>query len=470
MRIDDITFSRFVNNDLPQAKMVEVEKILIEHGEINAAVHASMMNYSINKDYADDLLGIDEKNISVKDRITLQDDSEKMNNKSLILKNTTMNNKLSKEEILKVQELAVKFNESYNAELSLEDNLVNFYLEQRPGTFPEDAQAVVTALKSGVTSFNDNLKKALENGDFDYSAELANLASDLSLKEKYEMYINFLAALQTLCVENLSSEQASKLENYHTIRERLLVEEDVTEEMLYEVEEKIGLLLKNNNLCLGNIESLKDLIEELPNGIGAIESVVINSEQDMREKIVLSMSTYIAYQNEEIESLKGQELSPEVIATAVAAGVEEMHLMNELNSGRTTIDKVIMVLKIIGGIALFSLLAYVAFNFVTFFAASCSAMFMLLYGTSTIALIGALLTFAFVAWSLYSTALDAGEKVMSWSSRIFDAVVNTWREIVWPSTFAILYGIGEWFTSLFQKKTVVEEQQNNVEETQQTLC
>lgn len=61
MRVDDITFSRFVNNDLSQAKMIEIEKMLIEDGEINASVQASMLNLSINKDYADDLLGIDKK-------------------------------------------------------------------------------------------------------------------------------------------------------------------------------------------------------------------------------------------------------------------------------------------------------------------------------------------------------------------------------------------------------------------------
>ena len=59
MKVDDITFSRFVNNDLPQAKMVEIEKSLIEDGEINASIQASMLNYSLNEAYAKDLLGIE---------------------------------------------------------------------------------------------------------------------------------------------------------------------------------------------------------------------------------------------------------------------------------------------------------------------------------------------------------------------------------------------------------------------------
>lgn len=460
MKVDDITFSRFVNNDLPQAKMVEIEKSLIEDGEINASIQASMLNYSLNEAYAKDLLGIDKKIISRKDRTTLDSDSKESNNESLILKSTTMNNKLSKEEILKVQELAAKFNESYNSELSLEENLVKFYLTERPGAFPEDAYTIVNGLKSGIVSFNANLKKALENGEFDYATELKELTSEMPINEKYELYINFLAALQTLSVGNLSTEQASQLENFQTIRERLIVKDEVTEEMLRDVEDKIGQLLKNNNFCLGSLESLKELIDELPNGSEAVESVVINSEQDMREKMITSMATYIAYQNEELESLKGQELSPEVIAISVAAGVEEMHVMDDLNSGRTTIDKAIKVLKIIGGIALFSLLAYVAFNCITAIGTLSMVMFMVAFGSTTIATVGALLASIFVVWSLTNSAFDAGEKIMNWSSRIFDVVVNTWRETVWPSIFTVLHNIGDWFVSLFQKRTIVESQQN----------
>lgn len=461
MKVDDITFSRFVNNDLPQAKMVEIEKSLIEDGEINASIQASMLNYSLNEAYAKDLLGIDEKIISRKDRTTLDSDSKESNNESLILKSTTMNNKLSKEEILKVQELAAKFNESYNSELSLEENLVKFYLTARPGVFPEDAYTIVNGLKSGIVSFNANLKKALENGEFDYATELKELASEMPINEKYELYINFLAALQTLSVGNLSIEQASQLENFQTIRERLIVKDEVTEEMLRDVEDKIGQLLKNNNFCLGSLESLKELIGELPNGSEAVESVVINSEQDMREKMITSMATYIAYQNEELESLRGQELTPEAIAISVAAGIEEMHVMNDLNSGRTTVDKAIKVLKIIGGIALFSLLAYVAFNCITAIGTLSMVMFMVAFGSTTIATIGAFLASLFVVWSLTNSAFNAGEKIINWSSRIFDVVVDTWRETVWPSIFVVLRGIKDWFVSLFQKKSIVEVQQNN---------
>lgn len=461
MKVDDITFSCFVNNDLPQSKMIEIEKSLIEDGEINASIQASMLNYSLNEEYAKDLLGIDEKNFFIKDRTTLDHDSKESNNESFILKSTTMNNKLSKEEVLKVQELTKKINESYNTELSLEENLVKFYLAERPGAFPEDAYDIVNGMKSGIVSFNANLKKALENGEFDYASELKKIASEMPINQKYELYINFLAALQSLCVSNLSAEQTTQLDNFQTIREKLIVKDEVTEEMLNDVENKIGQLLKNNNFCLGSIESLKELINELPNGSEAVESVVNNTEQDMREKMIASMATYIAYQNEELESLRGQELSPEATAISVAAGVEEMHVMNDLNSGKTTVDKAIRVLKIIGGIALFSLLAYIAFNCITAIGTLSMAMFMVAFGSTTIATIGAFITSLFVVWSLTNSTFNAGEKIMNWSSRIFDAVVNTWRETVWPSIFVVLEDIKDWFVALFQKKSIAEIQQND---------
>lgn len=465
MKVDDITFSLFVGNNLSQAKMMEVEKLLIQNNEVDSSIQASILNHSLNRDRAEEMLGVDSENkleeiLASKDRNMCHVDSREVNKEKIIINSTTMNNKLSKEEILKVQELVVKFNESYNAELSLEENLVKFYLTQRPGTFPEDAYTITNGLKSGIVSFNANLKKALENGEFDYAAELKEIASEMPTNEKYELYVNFLAALQTLCVENLSSEQAAQLNNFQTIRERLIVKDDVTEDMLRDVEDKIDQLLENNNFCLGSIESLKELIDELPNGVEAVEGIVTDSEQDMREKMITSMATYIAYQNEELESLRGQDLSPEIIALSVAVGVEEMHVMNDLNSGRTTVDKAIKVLKIIGGIALFSLLAYVAFNCITAIGTLSMVMFMVAFGSTTIATIGAFLASLFVVWSLTNSAFNAGEKIINWSSRIFDVVVNTWRETVWPSIFAVLHSVKEWFILLFQKKSIVEVQQN----------
>ena len=432
MRIDDFTFCLFVDNALSHEDMQKVEKQLIEVNEADATLHASMLSYTLNKDLADEMLGI-EKNVDQKARNVEEQDSRILNTESLTQKSTTMNNKLSKEEILKVQELVVKFNESYDGQLSLKENLVNFYLTQRPGAFPEDAYSITSGLESGIVSFNANLKKALENGEFDYAAELREIALEMPLNEKYQLYMNFLAALQTLCVENLSAEQTSQLEGIQTIQKPLIVEGNVTEDMLHELEDKIGQLLKNNNLCLGSVENLKELMEELPNGTEAVENIVADSEQDVREKMIASMATYIAYQNEELESLEGQELSPEVIAISVAAGVEEMHVMDDLKSGRTTVDKAIMILKIIGGIALFSLLVYVALFEVAIIAGVTLAVFYKVFGASLIVTIVACALSLVAGLGAMKIMEKVGEAIMDFSSRTFDLLVDTWRKLAWPA-------------------------------------
>ena len=61
MKIDDITFSKFVGNALPQSKMIEVEQQLIVDNEAINAINASIADFELNEDKAGILLGIDLK-------------------------------------------------------------------------------------------------------------------------------------------------------------------------------------------------------------------------------------------------------------------------------------------------------------------------------------------------------------------------------------------------------------------------
>ena len=153
MKVDDLLFSKYVANALPQAKMVEVEQQLMRDGEAEAAVVASIVNFEQNADQAEVLLGVDEyeeqKNENIfleKDRKAVKTSSEMVYNESETQNNLGMNINFSKDEALKVQELVAQFNEKYNQELTLDENLAQFYLDQRPGTFPEDAHEVVKGI------------------------------------------------------------------------------------------------------------------------------------------------------------------------------------------------------------------------------------------------------------------------------------------------------------------------------------
>lgn len=464
--VDDITFTLFVNNSLTQKSMSEVEEALMKNGEIDAAIKASIINHSVNRNVADDMLGLDdvqysENNTSGKDRISFEAGSIGVNNGSLTNNEVIMSEKLTKEEILKIQDLIRSFEDFKNPEKPLEDNLADFYLNECPGTFPEDAIEIVRSLKSGVETFNSSFRRAMEDNAFDYSSELKNISADMSLKERYELYINFLAALETISVENLSEEQKTQIENYEEIRSRIYVKGEVSEEMVEDVESKIANLIDNNTLCLGSVEALKHLIAELPNGSDAIGQITLSENQGYREKLVASMATYIAYQNGDIESLRNLNLSPESIAISTSAGIEEMNVLSELGSGKTTVDNAIKILKIIGGVALFALLAYASVVAISAIGVLISSLFMGIWGASTIATIGALAISLFCVYSLTNTAVDVGASIMKISSRLFDMVVGVWRETAWPAIKSAIQSTVNWFSSLFNKKSILVQDENS---------
>ena len=471
MNVDDITFSRFVNNGLSHGEMTEVEKSLINAGEINASLQACILNYEINVVKAEEMLGADVENpeqiSSAEDRNDMSTVSKE--EKQQILSTAIMDYKFSKKELQTIKRLTDLIKESMNSETSFEDNLTQFYLSQCSGTFPEEAHEIVSGIRHGIDIFNANLQQAMSEAGFDYVSELKKISSEMTISEKYELYVNFLAALQTLNMNNLSSEQMSQIEEFQTIRERLVVNGDVSEEMLADVERQIAAMLQNNMFCMGSVESLKDLISELPNGMEAIERIITGSERDVREKLIASVATYAAYRNEQLESLAGKDISPEEIAIAISAGMEEMRVMNDLKAGRTTVDKVIKVLKIIGGVALFSLLAYMALIGIAAIGTMTATLASFIFGASAVATIGALIAGVLVIWPLTQSAVNVGGRVMEWSSRAFDAVVDTGRETAWPAVRNGLESVWNWFASLFRNGTVIRQEQKNDLQTAQTI-
>lgn len=461
MAIDDITFSRFVNNDLSYSEMLMAEESLMACGEVDAVIQASILNYAVNAVMADDMLGIDSENEEfsvLKDRNNDGADSKEQKSN---LSTTSMKTNFSKEELQTIQQISDSITVSINPEIPFKENLMNIYIEQRPGSFPEEAQDIVSRIRGSIEKFIANLQQAMSEVGFDYVSELKKVSSEMNLQERYELYINFFAALQTMSINNLSPEQMSQIENFQTVRERLFVNGDVTEDMLADVERQIAAMLQNNTFCMGSIETVKTLISELPKGSDAIENIILGSEKDIMTKMIAALAAYIAYRNGQIESLVGQEMSPEEIAISVSAGMEEMKVMNDLTAGRTTVDKAIKILKIIGGVALFSILAYFAVSGIIAIGAMTAVMFSVIFGTSTIASIGSLLIGGLVTWSLIDSALTVGDKMLNWSSRMFDMVIESWRETAWPAVKRALQNGLNWFFSLFHSDIIVKQEQNN---------
>lgn len=61
-KVDDLIFGDFVANNLSHEDMIAVEKKLIDLGEVDSSLFASMAFYHINRDLADELLGEDKYN------------------------------------------------------------------------------------------------------------------------------------------------------------------------------------------------------------------------------------------------------------------------------------------------------------------------------------------------------------------------------------------------------------------------
>lgn len=459
MKIDDITFFRFANNLLDKDDMANTAKALHEAGEMDAVLHSSVIAYEANTALAEEMLGIDcetmnaeiigvEKNILEKDRIVVGDLSKEVNNISQRIMTANIN--LTKDEQKYVLSIIESFNSfAINAgDISFNDKLVKFYLEQHPGSFPDDAYKLVGEMRHGIEMFNANLKKALSESGFDYADELHKLAADMVVKDKYELYANFLAALQTIAIGNLSVDQFAFVEDYQTIRGRLEVTGEVSDDMLAEIETKIADMLNENTLCLGSIDQFRHLIDELPKGTDGIEQTTHGSEEYMRQKLIASMATFIAWQNDRLESMHGKEFTAESIAIATAAGVEQAHVINDLHAGRTSVDRAIHILKIIGGVALFSTLAYFAFMAMITVNTIVGAFLTNLLGTSVIASFGSLAAIAMLSVGMGDVFYGISTRVMSLASRTFDLLVDTWRNTAWPVVSETLNTMWLWLNGM----------------------
>ena len=301
-----------------------------------------------------------------------------------------------------------------------------------------------------------NLKKALQEEGFDYSAEIENIVSELPLNQKYDIYLNFLSAISTLSLSNMREDQLAEIENFQSIKGKLQSKGEITEDDVKELEKKIAEVLENNTICLGTTESLRRIVASLSQGNESIEAVITGSEKDVKDKLVASMATYILYEKGELNSIDGENITPEMIAISTAMGIEQANVVNELNGGRITIDKAIHILKIIGGVALWAFLAYII-------SLSVAAVAGLTTGFSTITNIASAVFGIFVGWKLTTSMCDTAESFVNISSRVFDIIVNTWREIAWPRLKMFYENVSEWICSLKERGRITQDNVNEVD-------
>lgn len=460
MKIDDLTFSKFVGNALTHKQMEDVEKQLIAEGEFSAAIEASVIDYEVRQDEAESILGTEENNLSIENnsenvvRNKESYDSEETKTTSLTTKNSIiMNIDFTKDEVLKIQELSAEFNKAEDKDLTLNENLVAFYLTQRPGTTKEDAKKVLQGLTKGVITFHEELTEVLKNNGINYVEKLQELGKDLSNEQKYEIYINFLSMLTVLDVQNFDVEKATQIENFQTVKSRFAVSGEVTEEMLDDVIERIANLFKDNTFCLTTTEMVGSLFEKIQEE-SSLEECLSGSKEDFRIKLTNAMMTYIAYQKGQIASLAGQEIAPEAIAIGAAAGVEQARVMEEFRLGRISWDMALDILKFIGGVALWCTLALL-------FTSAAIVITLLSFAALTNFLGGSILAIVIsgavsmcLAFELAELTAETVLSIIEWSGSVFDQVISYWQETAWPFIKERASEISDWFKTKTEEKTV----------------
>lgn len=460
MKIDDLIFSKFVGNALTHKQMEDVEQQLIADGEFSAAIEASIIDYEVRQNEANSLLGTEENDSSIDNysehvvRNEEFNDSEETKATSLTTKNCIiMNIDFTKDEVLKIQELSTEFNNTEDKNLTLSENLVTFYLNQRPGTAKEDAEKIMENLTKGVRTFHEELTEAQKNNGVNYVEKLQEMGKDLSNEQKYEIYINFLSMLTVLDVQNFDEEKVSQIENFQTVKGRFAVSSEVTDEMLDEVIEKIANALKDNTFCLTTTEMVGSLFEKIQEE-SSLEESLSGCEEDFRIKLINAMMTYIAYQNGEIASLAGQDISPEAIAVGAAAGVEQARIMEDYRLGRISWEQALEILKFIGGVALFCTLYFL-------FTSAAVGIALLSFATLTNILGGSILAMVIsgavsmcFAFELTELTAETVLSIIEWSGSAFDQVVSFWQETAWPFIKESASAISDWFKTKTEEKTV----------------
>lgn len=363
-----------------------------------------------------------------------------------------MSAKLSKSDLQKVEKLTKLFRETYNQDLTLEENLAQFFITLRPGTFPEDAHDVVEGLKIGINTFNDNLKEGLSEAGIDYKVELDKVTKDMDLKQKYDLYVNFLAALISLNVDNLTKEQQAEVDDFQSVRDGFKVEGDVTEEMIDEVLRKIGDQLENNVICLGSTQNLMNLISALPEGSEKIELAITGSEEDVRNKLVSSLAAFIAYQNGDIGGITEQNVSPEAIAVVTATSIEELRVVNDANTGRINANTAVRILKIIGEVAVITLVSFAMAASIAFLPFQLPSFLSLMFMIPVLTMGAALLSW--MSFSFAENLFDVIDKASETYSHRLEEVLTTWRDSTWPGIRKSVHDAFLWLQRFIQDRII----------------
>lgn len=433
--IDPLDFSKFIRNDLPKEKMIEVEKALLRNGSANATFLALIEDYESRND-VEDIIGKDDEDCNfwgesekIFDEACKKmqyTDSYEMNDK---IQQNMKSLKISQADLAKVAGRYQSVNSSYDSTKNLSENLKSAYKAAHPNVSDEEISNVVEKLLKGCDELTIKYHQALAEG-FDAEAEINKLTKDMATEERYKFLINALSAVETLNLASFPSQTNIKEAVETAVNEYAESTPEPTDADCETIQKLLAEALANNTLILAGSEKAQELLRAAKT-TNTIVDFASEQYDDARMKAEMALAMWLEYEEGNIPSIEAGA-TPEAIGIGTATAVEEAKIMNDVATGKTTADIAVKCLKILGGVALFLLLGYLGIMGAAIVGAYAAAGLISLLGTSTIACVASVIICLPLMWGMAELGVEAGTYIMEKAGQAFDFVVEKLRESVFP--------------------------------------
>jgi hypothetical protein len=345
--------------------------------------------------------------------------------------------KFTKDEVLAVKQVLEQIGESENSAIPVREIMVDFFLKHFPSNSRTDAEIIVDKIIKGTSTFTQYYDELKNEDEVKLIEKFNEAMKDLSLEDKYNCMLNFLVALKAvdskLIADYVTEEQLDHLEKFEGIKEQVysIASEDVTQETFDELIELAKEAIENSAVGIAGNPDIIELIKELPVNEEAAQKFALKNWDDAEFKNYSALAAYVAYLNGEIPSIPA-ETDPEIIAIGVAAGIERDKIINQARTGIITWEKAFKVLKIISGILLTCLIAWIALQVFLGILTVSIGLGAAIFGNIVIAaLVGSVLG-GFIAYKAASYILDNGVDLLSDIGDGYDKVTEYIRETIFP--------------------------------------
>lgn len=451
---DDRNFVRFVNGQLSHDELVAVERELIDAEEATSSLEASVVNYRARYAEAEDILGVDE----IFYRRNAINHPERYSIVSEPLKNDFMTQYFNENEMAGIKGILGELDTASSNDRPFADVLAGFYLQKCPGTTRAEAQDVIDGLKRGIMTYNENLHAVLNSPEteVDYIGLIEDATVDMSLEEKYDFLVNYLVAVQLVSADNLDM-NLELIEGLDELKGKVFKSSgEVTEDMIDDLESRISDVLNDSILILPDIGSLENLVNDLASGSRTVEEFGIGSKEDLEQKLKMSLSVYIAYKQNLISSVAGEEVTPESVGIGIAAGVEESKVVEQVRAGKKDVNLAIKIIKVIGAIALFSILVIGGACLASDVVLVSTYAFLSILGTSVLGtILSCCASFFLIGIPLVNAYAGMTGSVMTGADRLFDKLAQDWIPDAVYRTMQHIQEFLAWISSMRNKESIV---------------